>query len=161
MAHGISGPRRNKSEGAAQSRGAERKRRFHRKILAHHPFQRGRAGRRAGPPLFAFFHRPPPAAHAGPVSGPCFFCAGPAFGLRRSALCGARALFVKTNRSLFYMCSRRTRAPARKNGENAWFFSNLMPAHTLLGAGAAGCACPVCPSKWVMEKFFALWYTGL
>lgn len=59
MAHGISGPRRNKSEGAAQSRGAERKRRFHRKILAHHPFQRGRAGRRAGPPLFAFFHRPP------------------------------------------------------------------------------------------------------
>ena len=55
MAHGISGPRRNKSEGAAQSRGAERKRRFRRKILAHHPFQRGRAGRRAGPPFFVLF----------------------------------------------------------------------------------------------------------
>ena len=161
MAHGISGPRRNKSEGAAQSRGAERKRRFHRKILAHHPFQRGRAGRRAGPPLFAFFHRPPPGRARRAGFRPLFFCAGPAFALRRSALCGGRALFVKTNRSLFYMCSRRTRAPARKNGENAWFFSNLMPAHTLLGAGAAGCACPVCPSKWVMEKFFALWYTGL
>ena len=132
MAHGISGPRRNKSEGAAQSRGAERKRRFHRKILAHHPFQRGRAGRRAGPPLFAFFHRPPPGRARRAGFRPLFFCAGPAFGLRRSALCGARALFVKTNRSLFYMCSRRTRAPARptRAPHSAHSTNSLPPARS-------------------------------
>lgn len=158
------GPR-NKRPAPEQKRrggakpGAERKRRFRRKILAHHPFQRGRAGRRAGPPFFVLFSPQPGAraARTGPeVSGPVF-CAGPALCAPGSALCGAGRPSGKRT-DLFFAWVRAARA--QKMSKMRCFFKFNVCTYSF-GRMRGGLCMPVFFSKWVMEKFFALWYTGL